>query len=308
MYDFITIGSSLIDTFVHSSEFSIHSEKEGVLLCQSYGDKIEVDSFAVKTGGGASNTAVGFARMGFRVGVVSELGKDVLSSIIENECHEEKVATNFLITERKEQTGGSVILIGEDGGRTVLVHRGASSHLDPQDIPDTALEHAEWIHLSSISGQLDTLRHIFSVVAAGKKRVSWNPGKVEIKLLVDGSIAIQKLRCEVLLVNRQEWATLETVQHPLEKTIPIIAVTDGKNGGRYFLAESGWHEYEPQVVESVDDTGAGDGFAVGFVTALFLGKEAEEAVRWGVFSAQSVVQQVGSKPGLLTRAALEQLV
>ncbi len=306
MYDVITIGSSLIDTFIHSGEFQVRSEKEGMLLCQTYGDKIEVDSFTVMTGGGGGNTAVGFARMGFRVGVISELGKDVLGSIIEQDFHAEKVATNFLIAERKEQTGGSVILIGTDGGRTVLVHRGASSLLDPQDIPDSALERTGWIHLASISGRLATLQHIFAVTRAHNKRVSWNPGKDELQLLNDGSLPLASLVCEVLVVNRQEWAMLEHVQIPLEKAIPYLVITDGKNGGRYFTRESGWHEYDSLEAQSVDDTGAGDSFVVGFVSALLLQKEAHEAIRWGVFSARSVVQQVGAKPGLLTRQALEQ--
>lgn len=308
MYDFVTIGSSLIDTFVHSSEFSLRAEKEGVLLCQSYGDKIEVDSFAVKTGGGASNTAVGFARMGFRVAVVSELGQDALQALIEDEFHQEKVATNYLISERKEQTGGSVILIGADGGRTVLVHRGASSLLDPEDIPPQVFERTERVHLSSISGRIETLRHIFKHAAKAGCLLSWNPGKDELKLLASGKFLVDEVRCDTLLLNRQEWAELEKVQAALEETIAVIVVTDGRDGGRYFLQESGWHEYDSLEAKSKDDTGAGDAFAVGFITALHLKKEPAEAIRWGVHLARSVVQHVGSKPGLLTRTTLEKLL
>ncbi len=304
MYDILTIGSSLIDTFIHSEEFKVRNTREGVYLCQSYGDKIDVDSYEVRTGGGASNTAVGFARMGFRVGVVSELGRDVLAQIIEEEFHSERVATNLLIKERKEQTGGSVILVGKDGGRTALVHRGASSYLDPEDMPRTALEHTDWVHLASISGRLATLRELFSALSEGKRRLSWNPGKDELRLLGEGLLPVSDIPCEVLLLNRQEWALLGPVQQELEAHLGVIVVTDGKIGGRYFSRESGWHEYETQEVESIDDTGAGDGFAVGFISALLAGENLSEAIRWGAHNARSVVQQIGAKPGLLTREQL----
>jgi ribokinase len=308
MYDIITIGSSLIDTFIHSEEFKVRSSREGVYLCQSYGDKIDVDSYEVRTGGGASNTAVGFARMGFRVGVVSELGRDVLAQVIEEEFHRERVATNLLIKERKEQTGGSVILVGKDGGRTALVHRGASSLLDPHDLPLSAVDRSDWVHLASISGRLSTLRELFSALSEGRRRLSWNPGKDELRLLGEGLLPVSDIPCEVLLLNRQEWSLLGAVQQALEAQVRVIVVTDGKVGGRYFARQSGWHEYETQEVESIDDTGAGDAFAVGFVSALRAGEDAGEAIRWGAHNARSVVQQIGAKPGLLTRQQLMEVM
>lgn len=82
MKKIITVGSALIDVFVKSDEFQLGKSKEGLMLCSQYGDKIEVDEFALLGGGGAGNTAVGFARQGFEVSLISETGKDVLADLI----------------------------------------------------------------------------------------------------------------------------------------------------------------------------------------------------------------------------------
>ena len=163
MHDVITIGSALVDIFISSKNFHLKKETSALWLCEKYDEKIEVESFKVTTGGGGSNTAVGFARMGFTTGVVSELGEDSWSNLLLDDFKKEGVDTSLLVLERKEETGGSVILSAPDGVRTIMVHRGAASMLDAKDIPDHALINAKWIHLSSISGQREALQKIFSL-------------------------------------------------------------------------------------------------------------------------------------------------
>jgi sugar/nucleoside kinase (ribokinase family) len=114
MYDVITIGSTVVDVFVHSDEFDLQHKDDKVWICQLYGDKVEIDGFEIFTGGGGGNTAVGFARAGFRTAVVSETGMDVFAQLVLKDFGNECVAQNLLVEEKKEQTGGSVVLVGKD--------------------------------------------------------------------------------------------------------------------------------------------------------------------------------------------------
>ncbi len=304
MLDVVSIGSSLIDIFVHSSEFSLQQSNQGVLLCQILGDKIEVDDFNLRTGGGGSNTSVGFARMGFDAGVITETGKDAWSQIIIEEYHKEYVSTGMVVEERKEQTGGSIILVSKDGSRTVLVHRGAASMLDPHDIPTEKLGHIPWVHLSSIAGVKSTIKTIFEAVGEGSGKLSWNPGNAELELLASGEIPVNELPVEILFVNKEEWQVLADRQNELVSRIPQILVTNGDKGGELLLnGES--QPYSALRSESVDDTGAGDAFAVGYVSAVLYGKDPQTAIRWGTRNAQSVIKQVGAKPGLLRKNHME---
>lgn len=305
MYDIITIGSSVVDSFIQSKSFKLQKTSDGVLLCQTYGEKVDVDDYTVKTGGAGTNTAVGFARMGFKTAVVTETGTDSFRDFILSELQREYVATNFVISEKSEKTGGSIILLGEDGGRTVMVHRGASAHIDPKDIPEQYLPQAKWVHISSIAGRADTLKKIFSVLKLSQTGCSWNPGNKELELLTSGELSLLELPVTVLLVNKNEWKKLEPVQDELLKRIPTIVVTHGSNGGEVFVAGKPDTRFMSGKVDSVDDTGAGDSFAVGFVTGQLKGKSVIESCNWGKKNAQSVIQHIGAKPGLLTITQLE---
>nr|MBP7768842.1 carbohydrate kinase family protein [Candidatus Woesebacteria bacterium] len=50
----------------------------------------------------------------------------------------------------------------------------------------------------------------------------------------------------------------------------------------------------------VDETGAGDAFAVGYVTAKRHGDSSDSAIQWALRNSQSVVQHIGATAGLLS--------
>lgn len=271
MYDVITIGSALVDIFISSNNFHLKKEGSALWLCEKYDEKIEVDSFKVTTGGGGSNTAVGFSRLGLKTGVVAELGTDSWSELLLNDFKKEKVDTSLLVLERKEETGGSVILSAPDGGRTIMVHRGAASMLDAKDIPNHALIDTKWIHLSSVSGQQEAMQKIFALVSEHKKQFSWNPGKAEIKLLNEGKLNLTGVNVTVLFVNQQEWESLAAVHEQLHQQCVQIVVTNSGKGGEVYQSGKLLHRYEGEAVEAVNGTGAGDSFAAGYVTAILNG-------------------------------------
>jgi len=308
MYQVISIGAALVDIFVHSPQFQTTKVDGNVMLCQLYGDKVELDSFQIHTGGGASNTAVGLARLGFTTAVLAELGKDTLAKMVTENLEQEEVSTEFLIRERQEQTGGSVILVGNDGGRTVMVHRGAASQLDVKDLPREKLVTAEWWHLSNIAGRLTVLQTLFTLARLHKIGLSWNPGKAELLLLKQGQLHPAEVPCTLLFVNKEEWAVLEPVQSQLKEVIPQIIITDGARGGEILVKQAQPLKFKAATVTSKDDTGAGDAFAAAYVAAYLHLKHPVAAAAWGVANAASVVQQVGAKTGLLTSAQLEILV
>jgi len=211
MYDCISIGSSLVDIFISSKDLEAKRNKEQQIL--TYGDKLDLSDFHIFTGGGASNTAVALARLGYKVAVISETGQDEFSDLIIADFAREGVATQLLIREKLERTGGSVLLVTKDGERIALTYRGAASMLDPYDIPAFWLTQAKWIHLSSIAGQKDTLSKIFrSLIKNQDTKLSWNPGKSEINLLLKQTFDLEEIPCEVFFVNQQEWSMLATMQ------------------------------------------------------------------------------------------------
>lgn len=305
MYDVITIGSALVDIFITSDQFQLRKSRRGIMLCQLYDQKLEVDSFRVTTGGGGGNTATGFSRAGFTTAVIAETGKDAFAQVVLDDLHTNCVQTSLIARERQEETGGSVIMVGADGGRTVMVHRGAASMLDPHDIPARAIKKSNWVHLSSIGGRVFTLQKIGDILSESNRSCSWNPGNAELELLVSGKLSLTALPCQILLINAAEWRMLQPVQKQLKKIIPEIVITDGKKGGRIFVkGQRASIHYSATSKKAVEETGAGDAFGVGYVVARLNQKEPESAAAIGAHNAASVVQYVGAKAGLLHREQL----
>jgi len=302
MYQVITIGSALVDIFVHTHKFEVMDTAKGVLLCQMHGGKTEVDNFNVYTGGGGGNTAVGFARLGFDTAVMCETGRDNFSYLVVKDLEDQGVATSLIISEKKEQTGGSVILICENGERSVLVHRGAAAMLDPFDISAYWISESSWVHLASIGGREKTLQKVFSSVArSSSTRLSWNPGKIELMMLAEKKISVDDVPCEIFLVNEDEWQMIETIQPQVLSSFSYVVVTAGKRGGDVYFQKEHVCHFSALSTQVTDTTGAGDSFATGFVAGILWGKTPQEAAIFGARNSASVVGYYGAKTGLLSK-------
>jgi len=304
MHDIITIGSATVDIFMKSNQFHLQPAEQGVLLCEEYGGKLDIDDFSWQSGGAGTNSAVGFTRMGFTTAAVVEIGKDIFGQYIYDELRKEQVETNYVISEKSEQTAVSVVLISGEGGRSILTHRGASSQLEARDIPWDMLDQTRWIHLSNVAANTELIFQLFDHVRTTAVGMSWNPGRKELELLAAGKIQAQHIPCDIVMMNKEEWAVVESVQSILLETVAQIIITDGKRGGHVYIKHNYDYTYTSPEVKIVQETGAGDAFLVGYISAHILGKRIEECCEWGVKNAVSVVQQMGAKTGLLQRQEL----
>ena len=210
-----TIGAALVDIYFSSESFAPRDVTDGRFLCQPYGHKIEINSHEIIVGGAATNVAVALARRGHDVSIVAEIGRDSFASMIKNDLIREKVDTHYLVQEKLEKTGCSVILRGPDGGRTVMVSRSAAEMLDDYDIPLKFLATRDWFHLSSIGGNLNALQEIWKVFNLAEINFSWNPGKKELNYLRDGRLPLPETTGSAFFVNSEEWAIVSNIQRAI---------------------------------------------------------------------------------------------
>ncbi len=301
MLDVITIGSATADIFMKSSEFHLQKSAQGVQLCQNYGEKINIDDCLVTSGGAGTNTAVGFARLGFHTACVVEIGKDHFAQLVEDDLRRDKVELKFVISEKSENTALSVLLISGDGERTALTHRGASSKLEPRDMPWSALKETRWVHLSNVAGNMELLTSLFSHLSNGLAGLSWNPGSNELKLLNRKTLRIEQIPVSIFFVNSSEWEMIDNVHKDILSHVPIVVVSHGKDGGVVYSHQNYQLQYEGKKVVTVQDTGAGDAFCTGFVAAHLFGLTQHDCIEWGKRNAASVVSHMGAKKGLLRK-------
>ncbi len=296
LYDTISLGSATLDLFLKSDQFLVRKDTEVPQLSLPYGAKIDVTESAMQSGGGATNTAVGFARAGLRAAVIAEMGKDLAADSIIAELKKEGVDTSLMVQEEDEHTGVSALLVSSEGGRSAITARGAATMLTLKDIPFAKIK-ANWVHISSL-GNNEVLTAVAKHCHQNRIRFSWNPGGAELTSIEKGELHLHEIFPTLFCLNKEEAQRIVAAGYDLENAGEIIIETDGRSGGRYYEKKR-WTSYQPRPSKAVQETGAGDAFLTGVVIAYLHDRLTSEAIEWGKKNAASVVQNMGAKTGLL---------
>ncbi len=338
MFDVITIGSATRDVFLKINALHTHPAKDAVNHIEAslpYGAKVDIDDIVLETGGGANNNATTFARLGkFRAAALARIGNDTEGEAILKALEKDRIDSSLIQITNKEHTAYSSILYhgGDQAERTILVHRGASSQFEHAKIPWEKLQ-AKWFYISSLGGDLVLLRQILLNAKKIGAQVALNPGGQELSQPLFSALLTSAAKhvLSFLLLNREEAAQLTGVHfedtkellHMLSRIAGSAIMTDGPKGAYAILRGqvSGFRDQEithlkpktyhlkPPInayfIPSAGSTpknltGAGDAFGSGFLTGWIKSKgNIEEALRVGTLNADSVVQHVGAKVGIL---------
>lgn len=309
-YDVITFGAATRDIFVRSQAMEIQESglpDHHVDACFPLGAKIDIQEMIFETGGGATNAAVTFGRLGWKVACVTSVGRDTVARDISEAIKKDNVPSIFFQEDPKLPTGASVIILSGSGERTILVQRGASSAINARRIPWPKLK-AKWFYCSSFGGDLALLKKVMAQAKKVGARVAWNPGNKE---LARGFAALEPLirQADVFNLNKEEAADLAHLP-PSDlagiiaklKSLPrrVLVVTDGKNGAYASDAHGTWLAGIVDVPR-INVTGAGDSFGSGLVAGLLKQDDIRYALAVATWNATGVVQQMGAKRGLLKK-------
>lgn len=305
-YDTISFGSATLDVFIKSPEIKVEESKRmftGKALIAPYGAKCEVEELVICSGGGGTNTAVGFSRLGLKAAVVARCGWDFAGKIVRQELKKEKVSDEFLVQAEEEKTDYSTILVGPDGGRTIFVYRGGTRI--EKSVIDFRKINSFWFYISSLEGNIRLVGELVKFAKKNHIKVAINPGRRELAQRKKLLPIIDKV--DVLIINHEEAAQLTgtTIFDPkvFKKTAlvsqGIVVVTRGAKGLYLFDEKDKLLKADGFKVEMTDATGAGDGFGAGFVGGLAKGLKLEEALKLGISNGASAVTKIGAKAGLL---------
>ena len=300
MLDVISIGGATIDIFIKSKQLIVDNN----LLSLEYSSKNEISQSLICSGGGATNSATSFSRLGLKSACLSLIADDHLSDYIIDDLKKESIATNLLIKNKNDTTDFSVVLVAPDGGRSILTNRGAT-RLEEKNINWNKISKTKWFYITSLEGNLELLEELIGFAKENKIKIALNPGNRELsqqkKLL-----PLLKL-VDFLLLNKTESENLVGLSMDDKDFWPNLislspltfVVTNGRDGA--FVHSNDKHFFSPIIkIKPVDETGAGDAFGSTFISALIYKQTPENALFWAIKNSASVVSHLGAKPGLLT--------
>ena len=321
----LTMGSATVDVFAHTDRSQMIEIKgmkdEEDFIAYPSGTKILLKKIAFTVGGGGTNTAVSFSRMGIKASFLGKLGDDENADLVMKALKREGVV--FRGARGRGSTGFSIILDSIAHDRTILAFKGVNDSLKRADIKRDAFNYP-YYYLSSMVGE--SLKTQMGFVKEVKKKrdalIMYNPSSyiAEKGLKTLGAMLSN---IDILCLNLEEAkllsgeSSLSSAIKTLGSIVPLVIVT---NGGRAVYAgvfspvrgvdvgEQGFFRAYPRKVRVVEATGAGDAFASGFLSALIHGKDVAGAISVGVVNAESVIQYHGAKNKLLSwRSALAAL-
>lgn len=315
MFDLISIGDCVIDTFIPLTDAQVSENKDGKMLCLRFGDKIPVGAGMSLVAGNAANNAVGASRLKLRTAIYTNVGSlddDEADDRIRAKFKKEGVDIRYVV-ENKDLPSNHHVVLNFEGERTILIHH------QPWNFSLPDLEKSRWLYLTSLSPsyvESNVIEQLINYIERNNPKLVYQPGTFQLKQGVKKNSKILSLT-EVFFVNLEE--AKHFLGYDITDNISVkkllgrlsdlgprqVVITDGSKGSYGYDGEK-YYKLGVFPAKLLEMTGSGDAYATGCMTGLFYGKNLPEAMRWGAANGASVVEQIGPQAGLLTYAKMQE--
>ncbi len=343
----LTIGNACVDIILENQNNKItplkkNNEIKDFLLLED-GSKIEVQNLSYFTGGGATNSACCFKKLGFDASIFCKISNDSNGKFILKELKKNKIKTDNIVYSKNTKTATSIILPTSIGDRIIFVYRGANNDLSINEIPTQEIKNSNLIYITSLSENAQNiLLPILKNARENKIHIAVNPGKSQVKTkeflenlkFIDFLILNKNEAQELFKIILQNNDSIKKINLKIGANTPelikkffnyknrnfsiahffkkitnfgpkIIAVTNGFDGVYVSNGNSIYFHESIKSKEIVNSLGAGDAFGSTFVGSLIQGKSIEKAIFYSLLNASSVTNFQDAKSGILSYKKLE---
>ncbi|AQW20936.1 2-dehydro-3-deoxygluconokinase [Lentilactobacillus curieae] len=283
------------------------------------------NQFNKQIGGAELNVAIGATRLGHSVNYISQVGTDSLGKFIINEINSAGINTRNIFSSTEYSTGHQFKSKVSSGDPYVENYRrnSACSHLTPDVINRVNLDGTKIAHFTGIFPAIsplaiNTMQLLFNKLIA--KRIPivfdtnlrpslWKSQNNMVKTInhfaSQATIVLPGLKEGQLLTGLESDNEIADYYLNNEKTKAVI-VKDGPDGALVKTC-NGIKEFVPgfKVNHVIDTVGAGDGFALGTITALLENKSIVDAALRGNAIGSLQVQTPGDNDGYPTKQQLK---
>jgi ribokinase len=260
----------------------------GIERVPERGETVVGSVFRIDHGGKGSNQAIGAARLGADVDLLTAVGEDAFGAAALALWAAEGVDAQAVVRVPLPTMAGA-ILVDATGENRIVIVQGALSALTPEHVDAfaPAIAAAD-VCLVQLEIPVQTARHALEVARREGVRTVLNPAPAPTEPLPAAMLEL----VDYLTPNESEAAAVGAARN--------VVLTLGADGAR--LGDERVAAFPAAVV---DTTGAGDAFNAAFAVALAERRPELDAVRWGCAAGAHMVEHAGVIPGLPVRAELE---
>ncbi|MBP2642652.1 MAG: PfkB domain protein [Firmicutes bacterium] len=299
--DVICVGAAIVD-------IPLQPVSKNIFDIESY----PLNKIAMTIGGDAINEATIISRLGYKVALMSRVGKDVPGDFIINACKEDNIDIRSLHVDPDIDTSINVGLVTEDGERTFVTNRNGSLwRTTIEDVDFSRFHKARLLSMASIFNNPlingPALVKIFQVARENNMIICADMIKSRLgEGLEDISEALSYL--DYFFPNYDE-ACLLTGKTDLDDIAGVflgcgvknVVIKTGKKGCFIKNSRERYAVAAYKNAKAVDTIGAGDNFVAGFITAILDGLPLEDCGKFANVAASISVESVGATTGVQSR-------
>ncbi len=260
------------------------------------------------SGGSVANSIAGVANLGGTCGYIGKVADDEFGERFTHDLRSLGVELDLAVAAAHEgATGRCHVFISDDAQRTMATYLGASNQLRVEEINESLISRSEITYVEGYLFDLPPAKEaVRKVVNLAHEHESLVALSLSDMFCVDRHrrdfLELATSDVDVLLANETEITSLFQVRH-LERAFEAInelgllaVVTRGPHGADVVLPSGVVSVPAREVEIVVDQNGAGDMFAAGFLYGLALGADPVEAAELGSLCAGEIIKHLGARP------------
>lgn len=298
--DALVFGSVIADITVFANNVKKIKVGRKNYFGLDYGSKTEINKMEIGGGGSGHNVAYGLTKMERKVGLMGSVGNDVFSYRLFFGLKKIGIDTKYLINTKKYHTGVSIVIIGKDNERSILISNGANDFLNAY-VDDEYINNFRWFIFTSVVGDkpLETLERTIKVAKRKRLKIVANPSIRMVKSRKRQLIEMMKMS-DIAIMNEEEAMTLTGKKEvtaclrSIRSIGPTTVVITLGGKGVVALQDDRIYKQKAYAVKAVDTTGAGDAFTVGFMHSLMRRDSIEYALKFGCACSALNVKSYGA--------------
>ena len=312
-YDVVGIGNAIVDIIARCDEafLSNHGMEKGFmqLIDATRANELYADMAPAReqSGGSVANTCAGIASFGGKCGFIGRVAGDQFGKVFAHDISAIGVSFDTPASDAGLPTARCLVLVTDDGERTMNTCRGASTELGAEEIDADLIASAKVTYLEGYLFDKPEAKAAFYEAA----RLARAAGR-KVALSLSDAFCVDRHRedfltlvrggVDILFANETEITSLYEMNNFDDAAGAVraeaeIAVLTRSADGAVVISDNETVLVPADPVDKVvDATGAGDLYAAGFLHGLTSGQPLEICGRLGALAASEIISHIGARP------------
>jgi sugar/nucleoside kinase (ribokinase family) len=321
-YDIFAVGHALVDeryeltteqfsdlaqTFqIKKGEQTLIDEHELLRLRQQFQQWSL--SAQLTAGGSAANSVCAAAKHDVSVFFQATLGDDQNGLAFEQQNQHANITNQFKCIAQKS-TGTCLVLVDEQGERTLLTCPSVCIDIQASDINWTALKNSQYLFVEGYlliqPTNFELIKQLIQFAKSHHVNIAFTLSDPAMaRYFNQQALDIIKLQPNLLFANEEEFELISNTQFTPDNAqqwqvqqLPnsLLVVTQGSHGAGAFSAATQYHQGIKSTIKVADSNGAGDAFAGVFLATYLNTQSCEHSLQAAQDYAGKIVAQVNAR-------------